>query len=448
MFGILNSIKKVKYRSANRLCCAFICFIAGPLVISGCATYSQNFKVVEKELAAQQPQKALKALEKQYSDSGADAVLYYLNKGMLLRMDKHYAESNAAFEKAQKLIDELDAVSVSEQASSLTINDTFKSYIGEDFEQVLLHLYKAFNYLDLGQPYEARVEVLQVGERLQRLTQSSNTAVYRQDAFAQYISGIIYEELGEWSDALISYRKAYEAYEKYRVTFGVAVPKSLKFALLRLTERQGLTDELNTYRKKFGIDTWPTVNDLLAKGQLIFILNNGLVSMKQEKSVNTVDPKSGRLIRIALPAYRPRLENVTGVRVRIEKDKEIYAEVVENINAIAIKTLQAELPVITARAIARAVLKYQASRKAEKKDQALGVLMNVAGLVTERAATRSWSTLPYDIFMARVPLEPGKYDMVVELLDRTGKVASTNNYPSIDIEKGKYTYINSYWVSR
>ena len=64
---------------------------------------------------------------------------------------------------------------------------------------------------------------------------------------------MIYEELGEWSDAMIAYRKAYEAYKKYQDNFSVAMPAMLKLDLVRLAQRQGLTDELAQYRKEFGI---------------------------------------------------------------------------------------------------------------------------------------------------------------------------------------------------
>jgi hypothetical protein len=414
--------------------------------LTGCATYSQNFQAIEKQLATQHPDVALKELDKQYKPSGPSAALYFLNKGMLLRMNQQYKASNAAFETARKLMEELEAVSVSEQAGAFTVNDTLRSYSGEDFEKILLHLYKAMNYLDLGERYEARVEALQVDVKLRELTKKKEDAIYTEEAFARYLSGIIFEELGEWSDALIAYRKAFEAYKQYQKKYAIRVPNDLKLALLRLTERQGLTDELTQYKKQFGINTWQSVEDLRNKGNLVFILSNGLVPIKRETAGHAVDPKSGQLIRIATPYYQQRPEVVSKVRVDIG-DGKYYAEVVEDVSAIATKTLEAQLPGITARAIARAAIKYAAVKKAEKKDSALGLIMNVAGAISERADTRSWSTLPHDIYLDRTPLDPGTYNITIELIDQHGRTVNSKSFSNVKINKGKNAYLSYYWIA-
>src|SRR5690606_14309472 len=91
-----------------------------------------------------------------------DAVLYDLNRAMLLRMAGDYGQSNAAFEQAKDAIDRLDAVSVREQAGALAVNDMLRSYTGAPYERVLLHVYAALNYLALDRPDDARVEILQL----------------------------------------------------------------------------------------------------------------------------------------------------------------------------------------------------------------------------------------------------------------------------------------------
>lgn len=101
-------------------------------VASGCATYANKFQPIEQALVAHQPDVALKALEKAYSPSGVDAPLYYLNKGILLRLNKRYAESNDALETAKKLIEAVEVTSATEQTGSVIVNDTVRSYEGED----------------------------------------------------------------------------------------------------------------------------------------------------------------------------------------------------------------------------------------------------------------------------------------------------------------------------
>lgn len=420
--------------------------LASLVFLTSCATYSNTFQPIELALSQQQPDRALQEFEKRYSASGPDAALYYLNRGMLLRLNGRYQESNDAFEAAKRAMDKVEATSITEQATSFVVNDTVKAYEGEDFEKVLLHMYKALNYLELKQPYEARVEALQVDVKLRDLTHNHPDAVFTEEAFARYVTGIIYESLGEWSDAMIADRKAYDAFKQYQKKYGIAAPLSLQLALLRLAQQQGLDDELRNFQSEFKIDRWPSVQDRAALGEAIVTVHTGLAPLKNEAASNAIDPATGRLIRISLPFYRVRPTQFTQARLRIG-DQTFVVEPVENINGLAVKTLESHMPAITARAIARAVAKYRMTKEAEKRDSALGLVMNVANFVTERADTRSWSTLPAQISLARAALAPGTYRATLELLDNTNHVIHTHDFPPLIIEAGKTTYLTFHWLS-
>ena len=413
---------------------------------SGCASYAYKFQPIERALAAHQPDVALTALDQAYAPSGADAPLYFLNKGMLLRLNKCYADSNTAFESAQRLMDKLESVSLTEQTSAFLVNDTVHGYEGEDFEKVLLHLYKALNYLDLQQPYEARVEALQVDVKIRELNSGTTGAALTEEAFARYLSGIIYENLGELSDAMIAYRRAYEAFGLYKKKYNVALPESLKYALLRLAERQGLEDELKTYRAEFSINNWPSVASREANGELVLTLHSGLVALKGEVASHALDPGSARLIRIALPVYRPRNATVTQARLRVG-DQTVRLDLVEDVNTLAIKSLESHMAAITARTVARAAIKYRMAREADKRDPAMGLLVNLAGAIAEQADTRSWSSLPAQIQLARASLAPGMYKAQLELLDNSGKLIHAQDFGNISITQGKATYITFHWTS-
>lgn len=422
--------------------------LAGMFIVtaSGCATYAYKFQPIERALAAHQPEAALTALDQAYAPRGADAPLYYLNKGMLLRLNNRYAESNTALETAQKLMDKLEALSLTEQTTSFIVNDTVHSYVGEDFEKVLLHVYKALNYLALQQPYEARVEALQVDVKIRELNSGTAGGALTEEAFTRYLSGIIYENLGEWSDAMIAYRKAYEAFAVYKKKYSVGLPESLKFALLRLAERQGLEDELKTYREEFAIKDWPNVASREANGELVLTLHNGLSALKGEVASHALDPASGRLIRIALPVYRPRAVQVTQAILRVG-DQSVRLDLVEDITALAIKSLESHMAAITARTLARAVVKYRMAKEAEKRDGGVGLLVNLAGAISEQADTRSWSSLPAQIYLGRLSLPPGTYKARLELLDNLGKLIHTQEFSNITLTQGKAAYLAFHWTS-
>ena len=425
------------------------------LALSGCASYSDSFSVIENDMAAQNFGAALQAFEKQRYPK-RDQVVYLLNKAMLERMSGDFAASNRTFEAAKASMDELYGVSIREQALSFAINDATRSYTGETYEQVLVHLYTALNYLQLGDLIDARVEALQVDERLREIAQKIPESRYTEDALARYLTGMIYEEMGERSDAMISYRQAYEAYRRYREKYGVTVPNYLKQDLLRLSQQLGLSQEMRQYKKEFQIEYWMSAEELAQKGELVFILHDGLAPIKREQAANVVDPASGHIVRIALPYFETRFTPVSGARVAAG-DVSAPAELAEDIGAIAGKDLEARMPGITARAVARAVVKAQMAKaardSARQQNQnnagaaVAALAVEIAGLVTERADTRSWLTLPSRVYLARVPLPPGTYTVKVDLLGGYGQIVATQQYANITIHQGAKTYLSPHWIA-
>jgi hypothetical protein len=353
---------------------------------------------------------------------------------------------------------ELYGTSIREQTLSFVVNDATRSYSGEMYEQVLLHLYMALNYLQLGDLINARVEALQVDERLREITQKTPENRYTEDALARYLTGMIYEERGEYSDAMISYRQAYEAYSHYQKNYGMTIPDYLKRDLLRLSEKVGLKPELRQYKKEFGIEKWMSTAELAEQGELIFILHNGLAPVKQEHATTAVDPATGHIVRIAVPYYQTRTTPVSGMRVTAG-DASAMGEVAENIDAIATQNLEAEMPAITARAIARAVVKAQVARAARENARQqnqnggamasvlAGLAVEVIGVVTERADTRSWLTLPANVQLARLALPAGSHTIRVELLGAGGGVIASQDFPGIVIRSQQQTYLSQHWVA-
>ncbi|OGI47667.1 MAG: hypothetical protein A2151_03185 [Candidatus Muproteobacteria bacterium RBG_16_65_34] len=425
------------------------------LAVSGCATYSDSFRPIEQQLQAQRYDLALQELERK-PHPDRDEVLYLLNRGMLTRMNRDLEASNQALEAAKQRMEALYAASVSEHALAFVINDATLSYAGEEYEQVLVRVYKALNYLEQGQPDAARVEALQIDIKLREIAERLPENRYAGDAFARYLTGLVYEELGEWSDALIAYRKAYEAYRTYRRNNAGEPPSQLKQDLLRLTSRQGLRDELAKYRKEFAIDRWMSLEELGQGGELVFLLHNGLAPIKREHAVTVVNPNSGHLIRVSLPYYQTRAPAVTAARLNLGGSA-ATTEPAEDVQAMAVESLNAKMPVITARAVARAAVKQEVARKAggrDNRDQQaslapalLSLTVEVAGLLTERADTRSWLTLPHDIQLVRLPLPPGEYTVNVELLGPHRQAIETRTLPRVTIRKGHKTFVSQHVVS-
>jgi uncharacterized protein len=413
--------------------CAALLLVA---TLSGCATYTDWVGHMEADISRGQPDKALEVLEK-HASGKKDEVLYLLNRATLLRMAGDYEGSNAAFEAAKAMISRLSAISVSEQGSALTVNDMMRSYTGDYYEQVLIHVFEAMNYLALNRPDDARVEALQLDVKLKQHGDDSNY----EDGFARYLTGIIYEDLGEWDDAMIAYRQAYDAYRRYPEQLHMPVPQQLKRDLIRLADKVGLDDEAKRYRETFDIKSVDQIPG--HDGEVVFVLNTGLAPLKRSIEIRAVT-ESGQLVTVSMPAYEERRPTVTAARVSVDGDTGT-TDLMENVDSLAMDALEKQKPQILARAIARAVIKTRTSKEVDSRNDALGLVVNLANTITDRADTRSWSTLPNRICLARLPVTAGRHRVQVELLDRLDNVVAQKFF-DVDIGERAKRFISLNWI--
>ncbi len=414
-------------------------------LLSGCASYGDWVGKMEDRIAHQDPQSALQILEQHAGERNRDAVLLLMNRAMLLRMQGDFEGSSGSFEQAKALLDVLLVVSITEQAGALAVSDAQRSFTGEPFERVMLHVYAALNYLETGETGKARVEALQLDVLLEEFERNSG---FYGNAFARWLSGMIFEALGERGDAMVAYRKAWQAYHRYPESFAVRAPAALGRDLVRLSGQLGLTDEQQRYREEFGMsEDTPEPDQGAGSGdaEVIFLLHSGLAPVKHETGM-VVPTDQGRLVSIAMPYYLSRSPWVTRAELRTV-DASARAELAEDIDAVAVAALEQQAPAILARAVARAVVKYQVSRAFDKENELAGLIANIAGVISERADTRSWSTLPNRIYAARLPLPAGEHLIGVELRDRSGRIESQHEYRMV-LTPGDKRFISLHQVAR
>jgi hypothetical protein len=406
--------------------------------LGGCATYSQQAVSMRDNLLAGRADLARMAAEKE-DDDQLD-VLASLNKGMLRRMTDDYAGSNRIFESAKRRIDALYGISVTDTAASLTINDAIRDYTGARYEQVLLHAYMAMNYLELGELDAARVEMLQADVKMMEWGEQPD-----EDPFVRYLAGMIFEALGEDDQALVSYRKARNIYLAASDEQHIAVPMMLKKDMLRLLAGMGLWDEYRQLQAEFGLAGFKPIELDDNFGELIVILNSGLAPIRTEAAVMTYSSEVQDLVRVAFPVYQA--EPVPAKRSRLTvADRSIDLETVENIDGLARHALDQEMPLIMTRAIARAVVKYQSQKSANQQNALAGFLLTVTNLATERADTRSWTTLPKEIQMTRVILPAGEQDVSIEILNAAGRAVDVIE-ADVEIRTQQRTFLTHHWIA-
>ena len=102
---------------------------------------------------------------------------------------------------------------------------------------------------------------------------------------------------------------------------------------------------------------------------------------------------------------------------------------------------------ITTRAITRAVIKHESQERIKDKSGPLaGFLATVVNVATEQADTRSWTSLPQTIQLARVMLPKGKHKIAIKIYDATGAQVDTIQ-KEVNIKSGQSSFLTEHWLA-
>jgi hypothetical protein len=418
------------------------------ITLSGCATYYQKNLKFQQSIYEGNFEKADATLAKiKKADTNKDRLLYFLNRGYTNWVLDQNEQSNLFFEKADHYIEDYQK-NYAIGALAMVTNPMVNPYQPEDFESVMLHYFTTLNYINLGKMEDAEVECRRINIILNKLNDKypKYKNRYKRDAFAETLSGLIYDANRDYNNAFIAYRNALEIYETdYVQNFQTKAPLQLKKDLLRTAYLTGFDEELHQYEEKFGMKYDP--NDK-SDASLVFFWMNGFGPIKDEWSINFVKFPGDRdgwivlanqeyglsfpiyigdydnqrkqalsdlsMMRVAFPKYVERPPLFTGANIS-KNGQIIKLEEAQNINDIAFKTLKDRMFREMATSIARLALKKAMEAAVRKQDQGLGAVLSVANALTEKADTRNWQTLPYSISYTRIPLNEGANDIVLSV---------------------------------
>lgn len=445
-------------------------------LVGGCKTYYQRMQQFNSYFASGQVDKAAEVLENdKRSAKRRNRLLYLVNMGMVQHLLGNHASSNHYFEQAY-ILGEDYTQSIGDEALAIFSNPKMTEYRGEDFELLMIHYYKAMNFIQLGDYDAALVECRRLNIKQNALADKySSDNRYKRDAFIHNLMGIIYDASGDYNNAFIAYRNAFDIYEEdYSKLFGLQAPEQLKRDLLRAAHRTGFSDQLDFYERKFSMTYTP--GNKPNHGDLVFFWHNGLGPVKNEWSINftilrgaggRVDfvneelglafpfylPESGkssgdlgdlRIIRVAFPKYVQRKPIYSRARLKVNNQmSELH--LAQNINDIAFQSLQDRMLREMGTALLRLAVKQATEQIVRRENENVGAILGILNTVTEQADTRNWQTLPHSIHYTRMSLPQGEHRLNLELLlpnNHTGKTINLNS----QIRAGRTSFINYHTI--
>ncbi|MCX8093601.1 MAG: hypothetical protein N3E50_05490 [Candidatus Goldbacteria bacterium] len=324
--------------------------------------------------------------------SSKNELLYYFDKGAVRQMMGDYKTSSENLEKAEDIIDKLYTKSLTDETWSFFSNDLNLNYTGEDFEQVMVNIIKALNYMYEDNFEGAAIEARKINHKLNYFQDSyGDKAIYTDDAFARYLSAFAYEAIGAINDAYIDYKKSLKAYQKYNSIYGTEIPEFIKCDIFRMADALKFYDHFENFKREWGDIGFIKYNDLKKASEVMIVIYDGLPAYK-------IDDR-------AMPKFVHRGYAVEKVIVK-DGDKSYSSVVAQDVSKMAIKNLENKNLAILAKTLVRNVAK-----KIAKDIPILNLFIG-----EEKADTRCWRTIPARFQIVRFMVIPeSKRKIIAEI---------------------------------
>ena len=359
------------------------------------------------------------------------ALLFNMERGELLRMDRRYPDSTNAFLLADNKVKEWEETAKTNPSKLMgtvgaaLVSERLKVYEGQDYEKVWLTTRLALNRMALGDFENARVDIKRTHEReaiiaefrsketlaaeeeakskgaaaggkelngypVETLNDPEVLALKNgyQNALSHYLAGFMYEVLGESGLAAPGYRKAIELKPETGV---------LEEGLRGLDNRTSFT--------------WKRRQRMT---DVLFVVEAGDAPARKPKAFTIPVPTGRGMVTasISYPVIEPSTDpllttlSAAGTDLKLEK--------VVDVNVMARRALKDEMPGMVLRGVTRAIAKGVMQNELQKRGGLVGGLIGaVASAATEVADDRMWRMLPGRVYIARGYLPPGEHVVTV-----------------------------------
>lgn len=415
----------------------------GLLLLSGCA-HRLDYNRLYAQLQNGEYRAATLHIESSRDNYGSNAqLLYLLDAAMVHLQCGNFEAAQKNFHAAERLAESLWTESLSRQTASLVTNEYLLKYPGEDYERALINMMSALGYLQSEAFDDALVEIRRLDSLLSLFNEKyEKKNVYKEDAFGRYLSGILHEADNALDDAFIDYRKALITYRDYENYYGTPAPAALIEDLYRVAAAVDRMEDVERLLPGDSRQRRQAPSPNRDMGKIVFLQLSGRAPAKTQGQV--VVPTSGGPVSIAYPRLLLLPPACSEHRVTLTSpDVVIVAtlDLVEDIGRIALKNLEDKKGRIMAKTIARAVAKQViieglANSSDQEAAMAVRTALNIANLFLEQADTRSWRTLPGQIYMDRLFIPPGEYTV-----QSAACGGSPHKLQNILVKAGKTHYI-------
>jgi uncharacterized protein len=437
-----------------------------------------QFVGINEKLISRDYQGALNQIEaakdKFYKEK--EKALYYVDAGMLHHYNGDFEQSNILLSKAEIAFDELYTKSLGRGAASMLLNDNILEYSGEDYEDVYLNVFKAFNYIELDEFDDAFVEIRKINEKLSLLEQKHkkmakqyNTSKdkkknfetgknkFHNSALGRYLSMLLYRAEGKMDDARIDKEKIDEAWQLQSHIYNFSKPSLNNY--LNRTKKAKINVISFTGRapdKKANTLYIHTEKNLLIIGTTKEN-TRGKQNLETLNTISWMGMKKGYHFKFQLPFMKKRKSNIGRIEVIIDDNLAIDLQQIEDIEKVALETFKIKEPIIYLKTITRTVIKglVAAKGKKEMEKKISNPLLGFAALLatdtlvgaTENADLRISRFFPAKTSITEIEVTPGIHNIKVKYYSKNGSVLFMDDLGDKNISKSGLNLFESFYLN-
>lgn len=424
---MVNRVEQCARRAVRFLVCA-----AGLAVLGGCRTYDQKMRDIQRDYHAGNYVQAADQVAKcaEASRGTRDELVWTLEEAALTRNAGRFDESLRAFERADQLFEKYQQeakLRLGREGLSLLTNPTELPYTGHAYDGIMISVYQALGSLQKGDREAARVYLNRAYERQQDAVAAHAAKIEKEREQVAKNADVARTMNGPGFTSAVSNLESsvsgLAAYADYVNPFAVYVD-----GLYHLNAGVDASDYQRAAKCFERVQAFAPNNGYVRED---FARASGAASAKPEESAcyvlfETGSAPSREAVRIDIPILIARVSyvGISFPKLKMHdapvRSLDVEAEGkrwpclrVADMDAVVATDFKNELPSImahaTASAVAKAVAAYAintAAKEAGGSGAQLAAQLLTAGyqLVMNVADTRTWSTLPKEFQVCRIPM--------------------------------------------
>jgi len=402
--------------------------------LTGCATYTDQTKRMRDKATSGDYDGGLKEVNGLLKVEQADELpsewnpndaLLLLERGSVLMAQDMHEPSAKNFQAADDQLEWLDiANDTAGNIGKYVFSDSATKYKATPTEKLALNEFNMMNYLALGNLQGAQVEARRFTVMRSYLNEMDKDYVF--GVAGSYLSGFLFEQLGDYNRALRYYDEALQ--KKTFIT--------LEEPLARLSKKGTYRgNNLDAYLNKLSSDLKTGLPPEKGTGEILIIGNVGRVPYKipHREPIGAVIGIYGAFITgdpdvltrsVFKTVIYPELvqpENrfidgaveIDGNVVQGELLSDLSADIEKEYETLKPKIIGAAISRLIARAVAAEVTRKQAGKKSKLLGEIAALTVEGALVAADRPDTRSWTLLPGYAYVVRERVNAGNHTVEI-----------------------------------